>query len=78
MFNSMMSQEQIGYMKTDDLYFYACRLEDERKTLLNRNFNVTNLEVEIAYVQREMDYRKTVAEHHQEYLKSNPEENEGW
>lgn len=67
-----MTQEQIGYLKFEDLVVFYDELTKKRQLLQNRNYNTTSIEIEIAYVQRELQQRELSAQLHREYLKTLP------
>ena len=71
------NMDDIGYMAEEALHDRANRLENERNRLQSSGKDTYLWEVEIAYLRREQDMRKTRAEAHAEFLQKfsvNPNE----
>lgn len=49
-------------------------LENEKDAVMKEGYDPRLWEVELAYVQREMDIRKTRMHAHEKYLRNNPDE----
>jgi hypothetical protein len=60
--------DMIGYMTDEEISSFVSRLESERNHALNKGYDPTSWEVEIAYFRREQQLRKIRAERHAEYL----------
>lgn len=61
--------DQLAWMPDDDLMGLYMTLERDRENVLSmRGKDVTPIEVEICYVQRELDIRNTRRRAHQQWL----------
>jgi len=65
----IITVDEIGYMTEDALRDRGNRLEMERNQLAASGKNPYLWEVELAYIQREQNIRKSRSEFHLEYLK---------
>ena len=63
------NMDDLGYMADEMIEDRAQRLESERNRMLSSGKDPQLWEVEIAYIRREQQLRKTRSELHQEYLK---------
>jgi len=63
------NMDDLGYMADEMIEDRAQRLESERNRLLSTGKDPHLWEVEIAYIRREQQLRKTREEFHQKYLK---------
>lgn len=63
------NMDDIGYMSDEALYDRSSRLESERSKLVASGYDAYAWEVEVAYVQREQNIRRTRAEAHADYLR---------
>jgi uncharacterized small protein (DUF1192 family) len=65
-----INMDDLALMSDDELSQRASLCENER----NRTWNQAPWEIEIAYVRREQQIRRTGTDMHQEYLKRHPQE----
>ena len=63
------NMDDLGYMPDETIDDRAQRLESERNRMVSMGKDAYLWEVEIAYIRREQQLRKTRSELHQEYLK---------
>lgn len=65
----VLNMDDLGYMQDEMVDERAYRLENERNRILSSGRDAYLWEVELAYVRREQQLRKTRAEMHQDYLR---------
>ena len=63
------NMDDIGYFPDELLHDKISRLEGERTRLLELRLEPTPWEVELAYLRREQQIRKTRSERHDQYVK---------
>ena len=63
------NMDDISYMIDESIHDYAGRLEFEREKLISTNRNPYLWEVELAYLHREMELRRTRFVAHAEFVK---------
>lgn len=62
--------DQLAWMSDDDLVSLMMNMEKDREAISTRGRNTHGIEVEICYVQREMDVRNSRRAAHQAWLAS--------
>lgn len=69
--------ESIAIMPENDLYNLKNRLSSQHSFLVEKNEDekVKDIEIELCYVEREVEVRKKRRELHDKWLKENPVEN---
>lgn len=69
----IINMDDIAYASDSDLHRQYDYLNEDKNRAIQWGCDPTPWEVELAYIQREFDVRRTRAAAHERYVRSNPE-----
>lgn len=69
----MVDMDSLAYLSDPDLDRRRTYLDEDRNKAVQSGVDPYAWEVELAYIQREYDIRRTRRSMHEQYLRSNPE-----